>query len=99
MRYSLVVFNEKDAETHKLSKNWQNKLNRERGINIDHDDSLLFDGNEPFALLIHGVQAKGSKSGEALKLLGGRSGKNGYSANKKSDNNDVEILDSQLKFD
>ena len=32
------------------------------------DDSLCF-GNKPFALLLHGMQEKGSKAGEALKMI------------------------------
>ena len=38
------------------------------GLKIDKDDSLCF-GNKPFALLLHGMQEKGSKAGEALKLI------------------------------
>ena len=53
-KYSKVVFSEDEAK----------KLNLE----IDKDDSLCF-GNKPFALLLHGLQEKGSKAGEALKLI------------------------------
>ena len=53
-KYSKVVFSEDEAK----------KLNLE----IDKDDSLCF-GNKPFALLLHGMQEKGSKAGEALKLI------------------------------
>ena len=38
------------------------------GLKIDKDDSLCF-GNKPFALLLHGMQEKGSEAGEALKLI------------------------------
>ena len=38
------------------------------GLEIDKDDSLCF-GNKPFALLLHGMQEKGSEAGEALKLI------------------------------
>ena len=53
-KYSKVVFSEDEAK----------KLNLE----IDKDDSLCF-GNKAFALLLHGMQEKGSKAGEALKLI------------------------------
>ena len=53
-KYSKVVFSEEEA----------NKLNLE----IDKDDSLCF-GSKPFALLLHGMQEKGSEAGEALKLI------------------------------
>ena len=53
-KYSKVVFNEDEAK----------KLNLE----IDKDDSLCF-GKKPFALLLHGLQEKGSKAGEALKEI------------------------------
>ena len=53
-KYSKVVFSEEEAK----------KLNLE----IDKDDSLCF-GNKPFALLLHGMQEKGSKAGEALKMI------------------------------
>jgi len=53
-KYSKVVFSE--AEAVRL------------GLEIDKDDSLCF-GNKPFALLLHGMQEKGSKAGEALKLI------------------------------
>ena len=53
-KFSKVVFSEDEAK----------KLN----LKIDKDDSLCF-GNKPFALLLHGMQEKGSKAGEALKLI------------------------------
>tara|TARA_R100001463_G_scaffold101346_1_gene155799 strand:+ start:919 stop:1641 length:723 start_codon:yes stop_codon:yes gene_type:complete len=53
-KYSKVVFSEDEAI----------KL----GLEIDKDDSLCF-GNKAFALLLHGLQEKGSKAGEALKLI------------------------------
>ena len=39
-----------------------------RHLSIDKDDTLCFE-NKPFALLLHGMQEKGSKAGEALKLI------------------------------
>ena len=53
-RYSKVVFSEDEA--------------KRLGLEIDVDDSLCF-GNKPFALLLHGMQQKGSEAGEALKLI------------------------------
>ena len=53
-KYSKVVFSEEEAIR--------------LGLKIDKDDSLCF-GNKPFALLLHGMQEKGSKAGEALKLI------------------------------
>ena len=53
-KYSKVVFSEDEA--------------KRLGLEIDKDDSLCF-GNKPFALLLHGMQEKGSEAGEALKLI------------------------------
>jgi hypothetical protein len=53
-KYSKVVFSEDEAK----------KLN----LKIDKDDSLCFE-DKPFALLLHGMQEKGSEAGEALKLI------------------------------
>ena len=53
-KYSKVVFSEEEAK----------KLN----LQIDKNDSLCFE-NKPFALLLHGMQEKGSEAGEALKLI------------------------------
>ena len=53
-KYSKVVFSEDEAIR--------------LGLKIDKDDSLCF-GNKPFALLLHGLQEKGSEAGEALKLI------------------------------
>lgn len=62
-----VVFSEEEAE----------KL----GLEIDHDDSLAIACNKPFALLLHGIQPKGSEAAQAWstikKTVGGYSkGKN-----------------------
>ena len=53
-RYSKVVFSEDEA--------------KRLGLKIDIDDSLCF-GDEPFALLLHGLQEKNTASAEALKLI------------------------------
>ena len=58
LRSAKVVFSVAEAE--------------ELGLEIDHDDSHACDptkANQDFALLIHGVQPKGSKAAEALKIL------------------------------
>ena len=59
-RYAKVVMYEEDAQ----------KL----GLEIDHDDSHAANPNTKdisFALLIHGVQPKGSEAAKAVKLLNG----------------------------
>ena len=53
----------------------------DKGLEIDHDDSHAAFGTESFALLLHGMQPKGSKAGEALKELK-RQGKGGYNKKK-----------------
>ena len=58
LRSAKVVFSVAEAE--------------ELGLEIDHDDSHACDpakAHQSFALLIHGVQPKGSKAAEALKIL------------------------------
>ena len=42
------------------------------GLQIDHDDSLAVSNGKSFALLLHGVQPKGSKAADALKKLNGK---------------------------
>jgi len=56
-RFSKVVFSEEEAT----------KL----GLSIDKDDSHCYEdkGKNGFALLLHGMQEKGSASAEALKLI------------------------------
>jgi len=51
-RYSKVVMTDDDA----------NAL----GLEVDHDDSHCF-GDQPFALLVHGTQPKGSDWGKAIR--------------------------------
>lgn len=51
-RYSVVFMYEEQAQ--------------ERGLEIDHDDSHCF-GDQPFALLVHGTQPKGSVWGAAIR--------------------------------
>lgn len=58
LKYAEVVFSEKEA--------------KDKGLEIDHDDSHAFLQDKPFALLLHGVQPKGSRASEALKNLKGK---------------------------
>lgn len=99
LRFSKVVFTEEEAENFPLSEYWQKKLGREKGLKIDHDDSLLFGGEEPFALLLHGTQKAGSKAAEALKAL---DGKGDYNPDKKKERQKAkfeEIRDEDLRFE
>ncbi|NBW57715.1 hypothetical protein EBR43_08020 [bacterium] len=83
LKYSVVVFSQEQAENYVLPKYWQEKLGREKGLVIDHDDHMAYENNEPFALLIHGVQPKGTEAAAALKKLGGIGGKSSYSKKKR----------------
>ena len=68
LRESVVVFSEQEAYN--------------RGLEIDHDDSHAAVPewrNNSFALLVHGVQPKGSKAAEALKILKRDKVKHSYS--------------------
>jgi hypothetical protein len=61
MRSAKVVFSEAEAE--------------DKGLEIDHDDSHAADPSkrtQSFALLIHGIQPKGSEASTALKALKGK---------------------------
>jgi hypothetical protein len=69
LRSAKVVFSESEAV--------------ELGLDIDHDDSHAARPslkNQDFALLIHGIQPKGTEAAKALKAL---KGKGSYSRNKK----------------
>ena len=57
-RYSIVVNSEHEAYALGM-------LHRGKPYEIDHDDSHCFD-SEPFALLVHGTQAKGSIASKAI---------------------------------
>jgi hypothetical protein len=50
---------------------------RNKGLKIDHDDSLAYSKDKPFALLIHGTQPAGSMASKALSALK-LQGWNGY---------------------
>lgn len=66
-RYSKVVLNDEDAAN--------------LGLEVDHDDSHCF-GDKPFALLVHGIQPKGSTWGKAIRIRRAASKFGGY--NKKN---------------
>ena len=55
----------------------------EKGLEIDHDDSLAFSGKKSFALLIHATQPAGTPSAAAWSKLK-RDGVGGYKKNKAS---------------
>jgi hypothetical protein len=63
LKYAEVVYSEQEA--------------KEKGLEIDHDDSHAYDFNHSFALLIHGTQPKGSKAAAAKSLLA-KQGWTGY---------------------
>lgn len=65
-----VVYHPEDAE--------------EKGMLIDHDDSLAMSANRgSFALLLHGTQPAGSEAASALQRLRKEGVKHGYSSKKK----------------
>lgn len=55
LKYAEVVFSEEEAAA--------------KGLEIDHDDSHAYDGNQSFALLLHGTQPKGSEAAKAKAML------------------------------
>lgn len=55
LKFAEVVYSEQEA--------------KDKGLQIDHDDSHAMIGRDSFALLIHGTQPKGSKGSEAIKQL------------------------------
>ena len=55
LKYAEVVYSEQEAI--------------DKGLEIDHDDSHAFLKDKSFALLLHGVQPKGSKASAARQLL------------------------------
>jgi hypothetical protein len=67
-RYSKVVMFEEDADA--------------LGLEVDHDDSHCF-GDKPFALLVHGTQAKGSPLGVAIRQRRAQGLHAGYSKKNK----------------
>lgn len=53
----------------------------ERELDIDHDDSHAINNDRDFALLIHGTQAQGSESAEAIRRLKQENIKFSYTTN------------------
>ena len=68
-RYSVVVKNQDEADT--------------LGLEIDHDESHCF-GDKPFALLVHGMQPKGSEMGQAIRDRKAKGEFVGYNSKKKA---------------
>jgi len=64
LRYSKVVFSKSEAKQLKLP--------------IDHDDSHAYKPGGNFALLIHGIQPKGSEARKAMEKMGGIGGESSY---------------------
>jgi hypothetical protein len=58
LRCAEVVFSEAEA--------------KEKNLEIDHDDSHAVKNGKSFALLLHGVQPKGTEAAKALKKLKGK---------------------------
>jgi len=72
LREAVVVFSEEQAYN--------------KGLEIDHDDSHAADPskrNESFALIIHGVQPKGSEASRALQILKKNNVRHSYSKRKE----------------
>lgn len=63
LRSAVVVYSEKEAS--------------DKGLEIDHDDSHAMQRGGNFALLIHGVQPKGTEASKALSVLK-KAGNSGY---------------------
>jgi hypothetical protein len=68
LKEAVVVFTEEEAE--------------EKGLTIDHDDTLAYLQDQSFALLLHGAQPAKSEASKALQVLK-KKGKGGYSKKKK----------------
>jgi len=64
LRYSKVVYSNYEAKKLKLP--------------IDHDDSHAYKPGGNFALLVHGIQPKGSEARKAMDRMGGIGGKSSY---------------------
>ena len=69
LKFSAVVNSEEDAANYE----WTDSTGKQRkGLKIDHDDSLAYEGPDSFALLIHGTQPAGSKASKAKVALAGK---------------------------
>lgn len=67
LKFATVAYSEAEAEA--------------MGLEIDHDDSHAYMQDEPFALLLHGTQPKGSKAAKAKRELA-KAGWTGYRKDK-----------------
>ena len=56
---------------------------KQKGLEIDHDDSLAYTRGPSFAQLIHGCQKAGSKASKALQALKKTEGWTGYNKDSK----------------
>jgi len=66
LKFAAIVYSEEEAQNYQWTdKNGQNRI----GLEIDHDDSHAYSGDEPFALLIHGSQPAGSEASKAVSAL------------------------------
>lgn len=80
LKFSVVVKSEDEAKNYV----WYDKAgNKHVGLEIDHDDSHAWKDDKPFALLLHGIQPKGSEAAAALKKLGGIGGLSSYGKKRK----------------
>jgi hypothetical protein len=62
---------------------------KQKGLEIDHDDSLCYDSSDSFGLLIHGTQMPNSAAGRAVMKLR-KQGIGGYGESKISRNTVIE---------
>jgi len=69
LKFAEIVFSVKEAE--------------DKGLDIDHDDSLALNCKKSFALLVHGTQPVGSEAGKAWQRLK-ENGIGGYSDKPKA---------------
>ncbi len=69
LKFAEVVFSEEEA--------------KQKGFQIDHDDSLAIYSKDSFALLLHGSQPAGSVASKALMVMR-KEGTNGYRKDKKA---------------
>jgi hypothetical protein len=74
LKFSEVVFSPEEA--------------MEKGLKIDHDDSLAIGYNASFSLLIHGTQAPNTPAAKAMSALRKR-GMGGYNENNKQGSHNI----------
>ena len=69
IKFVKVVYSPEEAAEFTLPPYWARKLGRKKGLPIDHDDTYGWKHNEPYALLVHGMQAAGSPASAARQQL------------------------------